>query len=189
MVGAAKIFCIGLNKTGTTSLHLALGMLGYRGIHYRGPEGDIKDLIWANHLAGRPLLSGLAHYDAFSDWNHPHTNHLFKVLDREYPGSRFILTMRDLEDWLASREDHVRRAPDRLEMARQRPWSTWWAIDKEAWRREWNEHHEAVRSHFQARPSDLLVMNIPEGQGWERLCPFLGRPIPSAPFPRANPKA
>ena len=34
-------------------------------------------------------------------------------------------------------------------------------------------------------PDRLLVMDIPAGDGWEKLCPFLGVPIPDAPFPHA----
>ena len=29
------------------------------------------------------------------------------MLDRQYPGSKFILTVRDLDDWLDSRRRHV----------------------------------------------------------------------------------
>jgi 3'(2'), 5'-bisphosphate nucleotidase len=32
----------------------------------------------------------------------------------------------------------------------------------------------------------LLVLDITAGEGWEKLCPFLGKPIPDIPFPKAN---
>jgi hypothetical protein len=32
----------------------------------------------------------------------------------------------------------------------------------------------------------LFVNSIYEGDGWEKLCPFLGKPIPDAPFPVEN---
>ena len=36
------------------------------------------------------------------------------------------------------------------------------------------------RNVYDAVPSDrLLVMDIAGGDGWEKLCPFIGRPVPS----------
>ena len=43
-----------------------------------------------------------------------------------------------------------------------------------------------IKEYFKDRPGDLLVMNICEGEGWEKLCPFLGVPIPNEPFPNVN---
>ena len=48
------------------------------------------------------------------------------------------------------------------------------------------EHNRRVRTHFSARQHDLLVMDITAGDGWEALCPFLGREVPDIPFPRLN---
>jgi hypothetical protein len=45
-------------------------------------------------------------------------------------------------------------------------------------------HNEAVKS---AIPADqLLVFEVKDG--WEPLCDFLGKPVPSDPFPRTNSK-
>ena len=38
-------------------------------------------------------------------------------------------------------------------------------------------------AYFRNRPADLLVINIAEGEGFEKLAPFLSRPIPAEPFP------
>jgi len=35
-------------------------------------------------------------------------------------------------------------------------------------------------------PHRLLVMDVTRGDGWDLLCPFLGLPIPSEPFPHEN---
>lgn len=50
----------------------------------------------------------------------------------------------------------------------------------------YKRHHDDVRRYFRKRPSDLLEINIIEGEGWEKLCPFLGLPIPDMSFPRSN---
>jgi len=66
------------------------------------------------------------------------------------------------------------------------PNSTWYNIDKEAWKKEWQVLHKDVFSYFKGRPKDLLVIDIPAGDGWEKLCPFLGVPIPNQSFPKKN---
>ena len=42
-------------------------------------------------------------------------------------------------------------------------------------------------AHFAGRPDDLLVLDVVGGEGWERLCPFLGLAPPDEPFPHFNP--
>jgi hypothetical protein len=41
-----RVFCIGLNKTGTSSLHRALNELGYKSVHAKTNDGiSIKEKI------------------------------------------------------------------------------------------------------------------------------------------------
>ena len=80
-----KVFGIGLSKTGTTSLSAALAILGYRSKHF-------------------PKDEDFARYDAFSDIT---VAMKFKTLDRFFPGSQFIYTVRDEPAWLASRGKSV----------------------------------------------------------------------------------
>ncbi len=47
-------------------------------------------------------------------------------------------------------------------------------------------HVERVRDHFYRRPKDLLELDLCGGEGWERLCAFLGVAIPEQPVPRLN---
>lgn len=176
-----RVFNIGLNKTGTGSLHLALQVLGIPSAHYVVPEGNVKDIIKANAQGGRPLLAGLEQYRAISDWNFPDTNDLFRDFDEQYPGSKFIMTTRSLESWLRSRESHV--SSNQVKPQYKRDWKT---VDVEAWTAEYHHHHQAVREYFANRPGDLLEMDISQGDGWEKLCPFLGVEVPSVPFPHKN---
>ncbi len=181
-----KIFCIGPNKTGTTSLHAAFEILGIRSAHFRCEHGNIKDIIEGNYLSERPLLTSIDDFDAYSDWNRPRTNWYFKLFDTQYPGSKFILNTRDLESWMRSREHHVGRYSNLAERRAQNPDSTWLNIDREAWTREWNELHHEVREYFADRNPDLLTLDVVAGDGWEKLCPFLGLPTPDLPFPSEN---
>jgi hypothetical protein len=172
-----RVFGIGLNKTGTTSLHAALQALGYRSLHHGGPES--ADAVARAAREGLPLLTHLGDYDAFSDIQLLAVR--FAVLDEQYPGSRFILTTRDLDGWLDSRRRHVERNVARHQRGEYD--GTFLTVDIEAWTARWMEHTSSVQAHFAERPGDLLVLDLAKGAGWDVLCPFLGRPVPSAPFP------
>ena len=45
------------------------------------------------------------------------------------------------------------------------------------------KHNQAVRDFFSDKPGRFLEMNIINGDGWEILCPFLGKQIPKCSFP------
>jgi hypothetical protein len=172
-----KVFCIGLNKTGTRSLHEALELLGFSSLHWGGPEVRIK--VERARDEGRPLLSDIEDVDAYSDILALSTS--FELLDQQYPGSKFILTVRDVDSWVASRTRHVQTNIERHERGEYT--GTFLDVEPDAWRAEMAAHHAGVRAYFEGRPDDLLVLDITAGHGWDVLCPFLDRPVPSAPFP------
>lgn len=174
-----KIFCIGLNKTGTISLHQALETLGFRSLHWGGPE--VAKKIHVAFHEGRPLVEDLDDYDAYSDL--VPISKRFDVLDRQYPGSRFILTTRDMEGWIRSRTAHVLRNQERAERGEYT--GTFLVVDPDAWRADFIEHHRRVAEYFEGR-DDLLTMDITKGDGYELLCPFLAVPIPAEPFPHRH---
>src|SRR5262249_31836791 len=101
-----RLFCVGLNKTGTRSLHEALEILGYRSLHHCGLE--TMEAVERAVQEQKPLLTYLDQsYDAFSDILG--LIYDFYLADVQYAGSRFILTTRDLDSWLESRRRHVER--------------------------------------------------------------------------------
>lgn len=171
-----KIFCIGLNKTGTVSLHHALETLGFKSLHWGGPK--VGNTIREAAEAGRPLVSDFDEYDAFSDL--AVLSKQFEKLDGQYPGSRFILTTRPMEAWVESRRAHVLRNQERKAAGKYS--GTFLVVEPDAWREEFVEHHAAVRAYFEGR-DDFLELRITEGDGWEKLCPFLGVDVPKEPFP------
>lgn len=174
-----KIFGIGLNKTGTISLHEALETLGYRSLHWGGPE--VRRTIERAIAEGRPAVEDFPAYDAFSDiWC---LSENFALLDRQYPGSRFVLTTRDLDSWIESRRRHVARNRARREAGTYQ--GDFLEVDVVAWEDQYHAHHAAVSAYFAGR-SDLLVLRITEGEGYERLCPFLGVPVRTDPFPQRH---
>jgi hypothetical protein len=180
----AKVFGIGMMKTGTWSLHEALGTLGYKSLHNGGLE--TMKLVQQAIGEGKPMLTYLdPSINAFSDVFG--ITYCFYLADVEYPGSRFILTVRDRDDWLDSRRRHIEK-DQRTRAAGQHPdgHEGVMEVDLEGWATEYARHEAAVRAYFADRPDDLLVFDLIGGDGWEPLCEFLGHAVPDAPFPWEN---
>ena len=171
-----KIFCIGFHKTGTTSLGAALRLLGYS---VTGPNG-VKDPRIAEHVFGMGAKL-VDRFDAFKDNPWPV---LYRGLDERYPKSKFILTVRPSDLWIKSQVQHfgTRETPMRA-----------WIYGKgcpegneERYLQRYEDHIRDVVSHFDGRPNDLLVMDLGRGDGWQKLCSFLGVETPDVSFPHAN---
>jgi hypothetical protein len=173
---ATKIFCIGFHKTGTTSLSVALNTLGYR---VTGPNG-VNDPDIANNVH-RMADDLVKRYDAFQDNPWPI---IYKELDRKYPGSKFILTLRNADSWIKSQVRHFGR--------QETPMRKWiYGVgcpegNESIYLEVFNRHNREVLDYFKSRPQDLLIMDLTQGHGWERLCPFLGAKIPRTEFPHVN---
>ncbi len=169
------IFAIGLNKTATTSLHFALSILGYKCCHWISDDfSDKTAKLIKNNL---PLP-----FDAYTDVESITEN--FKELDIQYPNAVFILTTRNIDDWIGSRIRHVTR--NKIEN-KQGASHNWTEIEVESWRDERKKHHEIVKNYFMNKKDKLLVFDICGGDGWDKLCTFLKLPVPEASFPNVDP--
>jgi hypothetical protein len=173
----AKVFCVGFQKTGTTSMRSALEVLGYRVAGHFGvddPEIRHNALPQALKLAGK--------YGAFQDNPWPV---LFRELDAHFPGSRFVLTVRDPQRWMASVVSHF---GDLSTPMREWIYEGHGAPrgNEAAYLKRYERHNREVREYFSARTGDLLEMDIEAGDGWDALCGFLGFPVPDVPFPHKN---
>jgi len=175
-----RVFCLGLNKTGTSSFSEAMELLGLRSLHWGGPE--VRRAVEAAKAEGRPLLSHLdQRYDAFSDVL-PLAEH-FDLLDAQYPGSRFVLTVRPVDDWIDSRRRHVENNVRRRDAGEYT--GAFLVVDEDGWRQEWERHVARVRTWFAGR-SDFLELDITHGESWGPICALLDVPVPAAPFPWVN---
>jgi hypothetical protein len=178
-----RIFGIGLNKTGTTTFGEALTILGFRSLHWGGDA--VHAAVRRAIDEGVPLLTYLdPRDDAFSDVGL--LSRRFRMLDQQYPGSRFVLTTRPMTDWIDSRRRHVERNLEKKEHGQYD--GTFLVVDEEKWTREWEHHHERVRAYFAGR-ADFLEVDLTDEPSWTPLCTLLGRPEPDVPFPWANPGA
>ena len=155
-------------------------ILGFDSLHWGGPA--VREKVEAARDAGRPLLSNLdPRYDAFSDVL-PLTKG-YRLLDVQYPGSRFVLTVRPVDEWIDSRRRHVEMNQRKKAVGEYA--GTFLVIDEEAWRAEWTEHTQSVRRYFAGR-ADYLEIDLAVGTTWGHLCGFLHMPEPAQPFPWVN---
>lgn len=179
-----KIFCIGLSRTGTTSLSKALIHLNFKCIHY----ANRKWIIYPEMIPK---------YRAFADTP---ISYRFEELDILYPRSKFIYTIRTIDKWIGSMVRFGKK------LHRKGPYSTIYKEYKNPEQgveahsslygplphtannlpQRYQEFDNRVRTYFRGRERDLLVLDICSGEGYERLCPFLGIRTIHHPFPWKN---
>ncbi len=182
-----RVFGLGLSKTGTSSLTDALNLLGVRAIHYPHDDQTLREL-----RAGQYRLSLLEEFQAITDIP---VAPFYAQLDHAFPESKFVLTVREKEAWLRSCEVHWRllmqwseNFPEFKTFHEFAGACTYGVAEynRERFSFVYDTHVANVCAYFSDRPDDLLVMDICAGEGWEKLCPFLGLDHPGAPFPHAN---
>lgn len=173
-----RLFGVGFQRTGTSSLAKACGLLGWEAVHgdYNRFPGslDLNDPIYSRN-------------DMFCDTPF---YLLYEKLDRHFPGSKFILTERDAAAWIES----VRKLFEYNRNFEPYPAARLFhlvaygtaAFDADLMLPVYEEHNRRVKELFRERPGDLLVMDVTAGDGWEKLCPFLGKEVPPEAFPHLN---
>jgi hypothetical protein len=203
-IGRRKVFCVGYNKTGTTSIAKALSDLGLIVGVQRLGELLLHD--WARRDFRRLFLYCRT-AQAFQDvpFSLPFT---FQALDQRFPGSKFILTMRDSpEQWydslthfLAAKfgNGHLPTSDDLKSAGYIKKGYMYEAnrllrvtpeddlFNKELLIADYNAHNNAILQYFRHRPEDVLVLNVAEPGAYDQLCRFLGKPCTGKEFPWEN---
>ena len=132
----------------------------------------------------------------------------YRVLDQAFPGSRFILTVRNsAEEWYDSLlrfsirvvgKGKVPTAEDIKQLKYREPGWAWrsmclvYAIDEETlfdrqiYMEHYLSHNRRVMAYFHDRPKDLLVLNVAQDNAMEMLCEFLEVPWPGTHMPHLN---
>ncbi len=170
-----KIFGIGLPRTGTTSLNIALNTLGISSVHFPFSLYENND---------RTILN---QYTAFIDTPIPL---LYQELDQLCPNSGFILTTRSAEDWLKSMEWLL------TEGRRIWPWKNTYdeynqiffgtqEFDAKPYYKSYENFHQEIYKYFQDR-NNLLVLDLEIGYGYQDICNFLNMPIYQGKYPKGN---
>lgn len=183
-----RIFGIGMQRTGTTSLHEAFKMLGFDSGHWKSGEWA-RAIWWEMNKWGRSKT--LEQDYALTDNPIPI---LYEKLDKAYPGSKFILTVRDEDAWIRSIETFWTYEGNRHR------WT--WDIDgfshkmhaiiygvtefdEQIFRERYRRHNAEVIRYFNGR-SDFMVLDINERAHMSTLCRFLNVPVINKAFPHRN---
>ncbi|HWF77491.1 MAG TPA: sulfotransferase [Caulobacteraceae bacterium] len=189
-----KIVGSGLGRTGTKSMQTALAMLGFGPCHhmvevFMHPESMA---LWVDAAEGRPNWD-----EIFKDYqsavDYP-TAAYWKQIADHYPDAKVLHTVRDPDKWFESTQATIfAQASPAVGGAggddlRTRFFNGFMGPIREhladrAWMTDYfRRHTEEVKAAVP--PERLLVYEV--GEGWPRLCEFLGVPVPAEPYPSEN---
>ena len=191
-----RLIGLGVGRTGTLSLKLALERLGFGPCHHMlEVEDDMDTQVphWNAALDGNPSWAAIYEgYESADDWP---TAGFARELIAAYPDARFILTTRSPESWAESFSQTIGKLlqetdkfPDEVQawlaMVTRVVTKTGFppGLDIPDLMAAFTAHNEAVMAALP--PNRLLVFHVREG--WAPLCDFLGVPVPDEPFPRRN---
>lgn len=203
-----KVLALGVGRTGTASLRIALERLGYLKCYHMmcaSVENPPDCLMWHDAL--------LAKYDGVGEFGRKEWDQLLgdcqavcdwpacafaKELIEAYPNAKVILSTRDVDSWHASVMKTVFWRVSDWEHSFVSNFS--WAASMyypmlskffqtffrgdfpNKGKQVYLDHVEEIRSLVP--PERLLEYQI--GDGWGPLCEFLGEDVPDTAFPRGN---
>jgi hypothetical protein len=205
---------VGLGRTGTASLKVALERLGLGPCYHMMEVLDRPDRVahWrAIAETGRAdWQATFAGYRSTVDW--PGVGYWRELVDA-YPAAKVVLTVRDPNRWYESSLNTIFKFPigrrglaQRLAfamVARLNPSAAEVPrmLEKVMWDRSFDGrmiggrrgdrqlavdffHRHVDQVKAYVAPERLLVFDVAEG--WRPLCGFLGLDVPAEPFPRIN---
>lgn len=207
--GWDKVFGIGQQKTGTTSLAKVFQHYGLLVPKQTEQETLLTDRVLSGDYSKlRPFVE---RYDAFQDA--PFSNGLcFVACDVLFPDARFILTVRDEDDWFRSLynfhkkvfgfndqrelneeffkgknlylyEDYVYSGMRRnIMVVRNDQTVPDWDLlyDRDHYVQRYRARNEEIILYFQDRPEKLLVVDLTKEQDTAKIGNFLGFPESTA---------
>ena len=211
MASKHKVFCLGLSRTGTTSLCAALQDLGYDAVHFPLSLYTQSHLIGTAHFSPKldlpPYkkwrrkkeikalglinpLEILNSSDAFGDLPIPL---YYKELDKLFPGSKFILTTRALDKWLNSMKWLFAQGKilwQRGLISDELHYTTYGTTTYQPsiLSKAFEEHIHDTELYFQYRDKDFCHLRIDKGElTYDKLKEFLSVESDfSGPCPRVN---
>lgn len=173
-----KIFVIGMFKTGLPTLHVAFWKMGLK-VFVNNPyyftDWWLKDIEAEGEKTPDAtqfypdIIEGMKEYDV--GMYHPFM-YIYPWLDTTFPDSKFLLTQRDPVDVVKTTSAQVQNFKDVI------------ISDTKVSDRYLN-HQASVMAYFNGSPN-LLAMNFDTGDGWAKLCSFLGVDIPQENFPASD---
>ena len=165
----SKIFCIGYNKTGTTTLGRSFEILGYR-------NSSFNPAIWRNYYIDNNIIKILnytAKFDSFDDlpWL---KEDMIPILDKVFPNSKFIYLVRTEESWKKSFYNW-----------RFKTFGAYPDVEKE-WQ-NYKNHEKFVLGYFKNKPAaQFIILDVRDENGFKKLADFLGKKTNRKNFPHCN---
>jgi len=172
-------------------------LMALKALGFRTGSQPVAELLlddWARRDF-RKIVEYCRGADAFQDVPFS-LDYTYVVLDQAFPGSRFVLTVRNSADeWYDSLvrfhtmmigKNRLPTAQDLREFRYRKPNYLWDAAryiygvdentlyDRATYIAHYESHNQAVRDYFRYRPDDLLVLNLAEPGAMASLCGFLG---------------
>ncbi|MGY0392942.1 sulfotransferase family protein [Bizionia sp. KMM 8389] len=172
-----KVFILGFQKTGTTSLEHALQFLGYR---VYGGDKNLMKIADATDLK-QYIKQTLVDWDAAQDMPWPL---FYKELYEVYPDAKYILTVRDSQKWIRSVVTYF--ASIRIPLHKK----IYDVPCAEGYESRYLEVYEksnaAILAFFKDKPN-FLIMEMGKNFDYNTLCHFLEiSSIPDREFPHAR---
>jgi hypothetical protein len=201
-----KIFCIGFGKTGTTSMEYLLQQFGFTLGNQAVAEILSED--WTVHKRTDRIIPFCHTADAFQDAPFGYPG-LFAELDKAFPDSKFLLTVRNSSDeWFESLvRFHTKKFssdPDRppneedlanalyrfkgfmLRQTKNRGYLEGGLYNPVTYKECYQTHNKQVEEYFSQRPNDFLKINVGVKEDFQRLCDFLHVKTNITGFPWKN---
>ncbi|REG77528.1 glycosyltransferase family 2 protein [Marinomonas pollencensis] len=167
-----KIFIIGFNRCGTRSLHYLFKENGLSCIHWDSDnlvktiEKNIKagkKAFYNGHTVNSNVNSYCSYEDAqvFSDFTcheiDKDAKDYYKKLDYDYPNSKFILNIRNVDDWIKSRKKHS----NGLIVEKQKKYHNCSEDQLDAiWKTMWDKSIKEMKEYFSNRDNDFIIFDI-----------------------------
>lgn len=170
-----KLFVVGHNKTGTSSIHDLFINNGYKSYHWE--LGILSQKIKQNFSSNSKLLRGIddAHLysDITQDDGYFSAYNLFPQLDLQYPGSYFIYNYRNLDEWLISRTKHgksqyLENCIHKLNTNHNFNLNSFEDIQNH-WRDYFLRHEAMVKKYFENK-NNLIILNINDDKSKRDFC-------------------
>jgi hypothetical protein len=175
-----KVFCLGYQKTGTTSVDWVLQDMGYQVAKaYKQSDFEFSRRLEGGNIFEIKQVAEL--FDAFQDipWFL-----YYKEFDQWFPGSKFILTTRDSRSWWRSFLRYFRTENYPLfefVYGFGNP-----VGHKEVMIERYERHNQEIIDYFKDRPEDLLVIDVSDEGALQDISEFLNKSSTYKKMPHKN---
>ena len=181
-----KVFGIGFQRTGTSSLRRALNIVGITTLEKYGNWYLTKI---HDGLEFDPSINYMF-FRGFADSPIPL---YYKELHSMFPDAKFVLTIRNTERWLRSVEKLFETKSlwsgtvdsDKINAFHRRVYGMS-SFEERRFKKVYERHNQEVLKYFSTNPDQLLVLNIEKDDKWDKLCNFLEVEIPPQKYPHVN---